>query len=263
MKINSVKIITVLSILASGLWILGLGVMVQDQFFHQATPLPPKVATEAKTNDRTLHLVALGDSLTRGTGDETGKGYVGYLVDELRTKTKQPLQLTNLAIKGLRSAELVQQLRQPEVERQLKQADFVFMTIGGNDLFQGGEALRNLSFARIQQTKAMYLRNLETIFRTIRAVNPHAVVFYISLYNPFKQLNNGKTTSEIVRQWNYDSAEVAARYPNIIAVPTYDLFELHVNEYLYSDQFHPNKEGYKLIGERVASLITFTKGGEK
>lgn len=261
---NIVKVIAILSIVASGLWIFGLGVMVQDQFFHKATPLRKEITSQAETvNDQQLHLVALGDSLTRGTGDETGKGYVGYILDELRTKTKQPIQVTNLAIKGQRSAGLVKQLQQAEVQRQLKQADFVFMTIGGNDLFQGGETIRNFSIARINQTKASYLRNLDAIFRTIRTVNSQAIVFYISLYNPFNQLNNAKTTSAIVRQWNYDSAEVAARYPNIIAVPTYDLFELHVNEYLYSDQFHPNKEGYKLIGERVASLITFTKGEEK
>lgn len=262
MKINSVKIIAILSVLASILWGYGLVAMVQDQFFHPAASAPLKNVAKTE-NDHALHLVALGDSLTRGTGDETGKGYVGYLVDDLRTKTKQPLQVTNLAVKGLRSKELVEQLKQQEIQRQLKQADFVCLTIGGNDLFQGGESLRNFSPQRIKQTERAYLQNLETIFRTIRTVNSQAVVFYISLYNPFHQLTNGQVTSKIVRQWNYDSAEVAARYPNIIAVPTYDLFELHTNEYLYSDQFHPNKEGYKLIGERVSALITFAKGEGK
>lgn len=262
MKINSVKIIAILSVLASILWGYGLVAMVQDQFFHPITSALPKSVAKTE-NDGALHLVALGDSLTRGTGDETGKGYVGYLVDDLRSKTKQPIQLANLAIKGLRSSQLVKQLKQPEVQRQLKQADFICITIGGNDLFQGGESLRNFSLQRMKQTESAYLQNLETIFRTIRTVNSQAVVFYISLYNPFHQLNNGQATSKIVRKWNYDSAEVAARYPNIVAVPTYDLFELHINEYLYSDQFHPNKEGYKLIGERVSALITFAKGEGK
>lgn len=262
MKTNSVKIIALLSVLASVLWGYGLVVMVQDQFFPPSASVPSKRVAKAE-HDKALHLVALGDSLTRGTGDETGKGYVGYLVDDLRTKTKQPIRLTNLAIKGLRSSQLVEQLKQLEIQRQLKQADFVCLTIGGNDLFQGGESLRNFSPQRIKQTERAYLQNLETVFRTIRTANPQAVVFYISLYNPFQQLNNGQITSKIVRQWNYDSAEVAARYPNIVAVPTYDLFELHTNEYLYSDQFHPNKEGYKLIGERVSALITFAKGEGK
>ncbi|WP_240371565.1 SGNH/GDSL hydrolase family protein [Anoxybacteroides rupiense] len=261
---NMVKVIAVLSIIAGGCWLFGLGLTVYDQFFQPTASLSTHYRAEETTDeDHRLQIVAIGDSLTRGTGDETGKGYVGYVLDELRTKTKQPIQLTNLAIKGQVSEQLLQQLQQNEVQRQLKQADFVFMTIGGNDLFQGGETLQNLSAEYINRIKSVYLRHLDAIFRTIRSVNPNAVVFYIGLYNPFNQLDHAETTSAIVRQWNYDSAEVAARYPHIIAVPTYDLFELRVNDYLYSDQFHPNKEGYKLIGERLSSLITFTKEGKK
>lgn len=264
-KVTTVKVITILSILASGLWLAGLGMTIKDQFFHGAVS-PVKESHLGETaNDKKerFYLVALGDSLTRGTGDESGKGYVGYVLDELKGKTKQPISMANLAIKGQRSAGLVKQLQQIEVRRQLQQADVILMTIGGNDLFQGGETLSHFSIDRINKAKVDYLQNLDTIFKTIRTVNPQAIVFYIGLYNPFNDLRDAKTTSAIVRQWNFDSAEIAARYPNIIAVPTFDLFELHVNDYLYSDKFHPNKEGYKRIGERVASLITLTKGEGK
>jgi lysophospholipase L1-like esterase len=64
----------------------------------------------------------------------------------------------------------------------------------------------------------------------------------------------------VVREWNFASAETAANYQKTVVVPTFDLFELNVNDYLYSDQFHPNSQGYKLIGERLATLITFSEG---
>jgi lysophospholipase L1-like esterase len=256
--------IVVLSALAGILWLGGLALTIQDQFFSAAAPPAgtTKYTKEKKADNREIYIVALGDSLTRGTGDESGKGYVGYMVDQLRKKTTKPIRVTNLAIKGQRSDGLLKQLGQAEIQRQLKLANIIVMTIGGNDLFQGGEALK-LAPKQIEKAKISCLRNLDRIFQTIRRVNKDAVVFYIGLYNPFSDLGDAKKTSAIVRQWNFASAETAARYPNIIAVPTFDLFALHVNDYLYSDHFHPNRDGYKRIGERVASLITFTEGDER
>ncbi|MED0657949.1 SGNH/GDSL hydrolase family protein [Anoxybacillus ayderensis] len=244
------------------LWAIGLIVTIQDQFFYKASSVKQeqKPTTLSMEKSGSLSIVALGDSLTRGTGDETGKGYVGYVVDELKKKTSQHVQFTNLAIKGQRSAQLIGQLKQKEVQRQLKEADIILMTIGGNDLFRGGEALRDLSTTQIEKEKEKFAQQLRTIFQLVRTVNNEAPVFYIALYNPFNDLDNGKETSAVVRSWNYVASEVAADYQLIICVPTYDLFELQVNDYLYTDKFHPNKEGYKRIGERVASLITLTKG---
>lgn len=260
MRRGIVSTITIVSVLAGILWLGGFAMGIQDQFFSAA--MPPagttKYTKEKKADNREIYIVALGDSLTRGTGDESGKGYIGYMVDSLRKKTTKPIRVTNLAIKGQRSDGLLKQLGQAEIKRQLKMADIIVMTIGGNDLFQGGEALK-LAPKQIEQAKNAYLHNLDRIFQTIRSVNKDAVVFYIGLYNPFSDLGDAKKTSAIVRRWNFASAETAARYPNIIAVPIFDLFELHVNDYLYSDHFHPNKEGYKRIGERVASLITWTE----
>lgn len=136
------------------------------------------------------------------------------------------------------------------------------MTIGGNDLFQGGQALENLNASANEAAREAYVKNLDAIFSEIREINKDAVLYYVGLYNPFNDLEDAKTTSAVVRQWNFESAETAAKYPNVIMVPTFDLFEQNVNDYLYSDKFHPNSEGYKLIGERLSSLIVFS-GEEK
>ncbi|MGJ7035283.1 SGNH/GDSL hydrolase family protein [Anoxybacillus eryuanensis] len=262
MSKRMITMIVVICAATTLLWVVGLVVTIQDQFFYEASSAiqQPKSITSSQAENDTLSIVALGDSLTRGTGDETGKGYVGHVVDELKKRKSQHIQLTNLAIKGQRSAQLINQLKQKEIQRQLKEADIILMTIGGNDLFRGGEALRDLSTTQIEKEKKKFVQQLRTIFELVRTANNDAPVFYIALYNPFNDLDNGKETSAIVRSWNYAASEVADDYKSIICVPTYDLFELQVNDYLYTDKFHPNKEGYKRIGERVASLITLTKG---
>jgi lysophospholipase L1-like esterase len=41
----------------------------------------------------------------------------------------------------------------------------------------------------------------------------------------------------------------------MVLVPTYDLFELNANKYLYSDHFHPNQDGYERIAERIVQIM--------
>jgi lysophospholipase L1-like esterase len=258
MNKNVIQSITVIAVLFCLIWLIGLGWAVGEYYAGKPEKVPETNTVSKKVeNKKSLTIVALGDSLTRGTGDETGKGYVGVLVDEVKKKTKQSVQLTNLGINGQRSDQLRKQVQQEEVGRQIKQADIVLVTIGGNDLFRGGQGLEDFGTEDIAAIEKKYLDNLKFIFEQIRKNNPKSNVFFIGLYNPFIELEQGKEMSKVVRHWNYDSAEVSAAYPKIVFVPTFDLFELKVNDYLYSDKFHPNSKGYRLIAERVASLLTW------
>ncbi|WP_338780760.1 SGNH/GDSL hydrolase family protein [Metabacillus sp. FJAT-52054] len=264
---KSVKLIAGISLAASILWIGGLGYTVNSQFFQQPDP-PAKMITKTSDpkpvkQDGEYLVVGLGDSLTRGIGDGSGKGYVGYLMDHLRGKSEQKFQLSNLSISGQTSSGLDKQLKQAEIQRQISKADAIVMTIGGNDLFAGGQVMNDLSTKTVEQTRTAFIKRLGGIFKQIRTINPDATIFYIGLYNPFNDLSNRSVTSGIVREWNFYTANEAAKYKKTILVPTFDLFEQNVNDYLYSDKFHPNEEGYKLIGERLSSLIIFSEEGKK
>ncbi|MBB2482060.1 SGNH/GDSL hydrolase family protein [Bacillus sp. APMAM] len=267
MKKYTITIISIISIFSALLFLFGFGWVLKDQLavgqgkqMVKRQMTPSEMTTKSK---KQLQIAALGDSLTRGTGDPEGKGYIGYVTDSLKKKTKKSILLTNSAIKGQTSSQLITQLKGPEIKRQLQAADIILLTIGGNDLFQGGEVINHLDPAYMKKEEKPYLANLKQIYTSIRSINPDATVFHVGLYNPFIDLEKSKLTSSIVRKWNYDSANIAANYKKIIYVPTFDLFELHVNDYLFSDKFHPNAAGYKLIGERVASLIKFSEGGTK
>lgn len=257
MRKTPVLFVAISSVIASLICVIGLGLTLYDYF---DTPTKPKTETtvkrESKTEEKRTKIVALGDSLTRGTGDAEGKGYVGYLVANLEEKSKQKLALSNLGIRGLTSVQLASQVKEKEIHRQAETADIILITIGGNDLFRRGEGLADLSPESLLPIEAAFDENLNTILTELRAVNSNADIFLIGLYNPFIELENAEQTSKIVRAWNYKSAEITAKYPKTVFVPTFDLFQLNVNQYLYTDQFHPNTEGYQLIAERVASLIT-------
>jgi lysophospholipase L1-like esterase len=251
-------LITFFSALLCLLWLFGLGWTITK--YYASTPdkvSQVKTASKKAENKKTINIVALGDSLTKGLGDDTGKGYVGDITEQVKKRTNKQVSLLNLGINGQTSDELRKQVKQPEVLRQIGGADMVLITIGGNDLFRGGQGLVDYKTDKIMVIEKKYLNNLKYIFTEVRHANPNANVFFVGLYNPFINLSTGKETSTIVRRWNYDSAEVSAAFPKVVFVPTFDLFELKVNDYLYSDKFHPNSKGYRLIAERVAALLTW------
>nr|WP_251041182.1 SGNH/GDSL hydrolase family protein [Bacillus sp. ISL-45] len=239
--------------------LFGLGWTIQNQFFSNGASgvTEEKKPVEDDTEKDGKVVVALGDSLTRGTGDDTGKGYIGYLVDELEEKSKEKITIHNFGVKGYRSNQLLDQLKQGEIQRKIQSADYILITIGGNDLFQSGQTFLQMDEQQIAQAKKSYLKNLDSILKELRTINDSAVIFHIGLYNPFIDLNDSEQTTKIVRDWNYDTNQLLDKNEKAVYVPTFDLFQLSVNDYLYTDKFHPNAEGYRLIAERVASLITW------
>ncbi|WP_428910511.1 SGNH/GDSL hydrolase family protein [Niallia sp. Krafla_26] len=259
MKNTSVRITTIIAVLLSFLWIFGFAWSIQDSTFGHGEDVEEKATSQSEENGtRELTVLALGDSLTRGTGDETGQGYVGMVTTQLKEELDNVF-VHNLGISGQTSTQLLKQLSEKNIIRQVEQADVILMTIGGNDLFQGGETLSNLDFENIKSLQEQYLKNLEQIFTTIRNHNEQGTVFILGLYNPFIELDPTNVTNEVVRGWNYSTETLTGKFEKVVFVPTFDLFQLSVNDYLYTDYFHPNQAGYELIGERLAPLITWEK----
>jgi lysophospholipase L1-like esterase len=260
-KEKSIKWLMGVSALSCLVWIGGLAWSFQN-YFSSSTPVAIETAPAAVEAtpepvgaDDKFHLLAFGDSLTKGTGDPSGKGYVGYLLEHLQEKSKQEVTLSNYGVNGQTTSQLAVELQQIKVKNEIQAANVIAISIGANDLFQGGETLGNLDSAHIQQIEDKYLQQLDAILKQLRKENATARIFLIGLYNPFSALENAERTNEILREWNYKTSDVVARYPQIVLVPTADLFQLKVQDYLANDLFHPNAAGYRLMGDRVASLI--------
>lgn len=262
LKKNAARITTIIAAFLSLLWLFGFAWSIEDFYNGKAETIekePVKTEKEAQPADE-MTVVALGDSLTRGTGDDSGLGYVGLVTEELKERlSPHEIQVYNLGINGQTSLELLQQLSQQNIGRQIQEADVILMTIGGNDLFQQGETLFDLNLEKVQGLQQTFLTNLQQIFTTIRQQNPQATVFILGLYNPFIELDESDATNSVVRGWNYATEGVTGQFDKIVFVPTFDLFQLSVNEYLYSDKFHPNHAGYQLISDRLAPLINWEK----
>jgi lysophospholipase L1-like esterase len=230
------------------------------------------------TNKDKITIVALGDSLTKGTGDESGDGgYVGKTKKSLETFWKKPVFVINQAINGWRTENLLESLNKPNLQNLLKQADIIMLTIGGNDLNQAAnnpmdapkatptdktpaestkpdEAL-SINYDVIRKTLPASEARLKNILTKIASFNPDAKIVYVGLYNPFYIQDVNKEGTAIIQQWNLNAQQIASGYPNMIVVPTFDLFQFEIKKYLYMDEFHPNSLGYGRMAERVVQAL--------
>jgi lysophospholipase L1-like esterase len=194
----------------------------------------------------------LGDSLARGTGDETGLGIGGRLDDELHRRHVRARRTWNLGVNGARTADLIAVVNRPNVQQLMRDSNTIVVSIGGNDLW-GGTDWRNAPPPDPERTMAAVLDRIATVVARVRAASPHARIFFIGLYNPFALTPNGGMLTPLVNRWN---ARLTARFgadANFTLVPTADLFAHH--DRLSPDRFHPNGEGYALIARRIADAL--------
>lgn len=210
--------------------------------------------TLSETNERE-YLVGLGDSLTRGIGDEKGEGYLGIIRKKLEAQQKQTVKVSNLSVSGQTSSELLTQLKQSQVQQILKQAKWITLTIGGNDLNRSIDRSQKINQKIIDQNRMKYEQNLQKILSEIRRYNQQAPIYFFTLYNPYGDLADHEQTSAAVLQWNQTTVQVAQKFSHVITVPVFDLFQLNPKKYLASDHFHPNHLGYQRMAERLFQVL--------
>src|SRR5438128_5927043 len=131
----------------------------------------------------TIAPIIVGDSLARGTGDESGLGIGGRFVDDLRQRHIKTNNIVNLAVNGARAGDLLQQLQSHNVRVLLAQSNVIIISIGGNDLW--GDNWRNAAPREPEAIMGNVLTLIGRVVASIRQANPNARIFVIGLYNPF------------------------------------------------------------------------------
>jgi lysophospholipase L1-like esterase len=216
-----------------------------------AVNIAPARRVDAGAPAGTIAPIILGDSLARGTGDESGLGIGGRFVDDLRQRHIKTNNIVNLAINGARTGDLLQQLQSPNVRVLLAQSNVIIVSIGGNDLW--GDNWRNAAPREPEMIMGNVLTLIGRAVASIRDANPKARIFVIGLYNPFVTAPMGTMLTPFINEWNAKLIEKFARDPNLVVVQTADLFQWR--DRLSLDRFHPGDEGYALIARRIADAF--------
>lgn len=224
----------------------------------------PELITEAVqstvdffTNQET-HIVAIGDSLTQGVGDETEQnGYVGIL-DRTINANQQIAQIDNYGKRGNRTDQLLLRLENNEIANDIRDSDIVLITIGANDIMKvAKDNITDLVMEDFVFERKGYEERMRQIFDEIHRLNPNTEIYLIGFYNPFEQyFQDIKELDLIVETWNAAGKAITDNYDNVTYIPTEDLFKDSTEDLFSEDNFHPNYEGYYRIAERVLEYIT-------
>ena len=220
-----------------------------------APPAPSAPRPIAKAAGSRMLLV-LGDSLARGTGDESGRGFALDVQDAM--KKHAPTEIANLSVNGAESSELKELCASANVRTLAASADVILVSIGGNDLSHAvprGPEPGVRTVEDVATARSRYAENLRAILRDLRGANPGARILLLALYDPFGGSGpGGRLGSSVIVRWNDVIAETALAYPNTSVVPTFDLFEGRPDR-LANDRFHPNRNGYAAIATRIVQLL--------
>lgn len=244
---------------------------------HKKEPVRTQQDTEKTLS---IHLLAVGDSLTKGVGDSTKNGgYVSLVANQLReTPGVEDVTTKNYGITGERSDEILKRIQeQKELQTDIEEADMIVLTAGGNDLIETFKKEKlNINEESFVKPEEKYKENLSTILKTITKRNPEAQIYVFGLYNPyeavFPEITEMKT---ILLKWNEDTQKIAkenkATYLSLSAIfngdeqsimskKNYAAEEIDTSTLLYeADLFHPNDKGYQLIADELYRAIVDQK----
>ena len=244
-----------------------------------AEPVMTKPSTSAKK--KVVTYVAIGDSLTKGVGDSTNQGgFVPLLAQSLTNETGLEFKAINYGVSSNTSGQILSRMQEKkEIGKDLKQAQLLTITVGGNDLRKAIlEDTSNLDLDRFEKASKTYEKNLKQIIELARKDNPDLPVYVVGIYNPlylnFPDLTELQT---LVDQWNQRTEETLSAYQGVYFVPINDLLykgidgksgvteselgkETVTNDALYDeDSFHPNNTGYEIMKEAVLEKIHATE----
>jgi len=215
-----------------------------------------------------LRIVALGDSLTQGDGDESGLGgYPARLAQRLEAE-RPGTQILNLGRSGWTSADLLNGVNgEPGVipEALAFDADLALIWIGSNDLWYLYEYGPEPATAEAeQQDLASYAANLEAMVQQFTAAGTVVCLALLddqSLRpvvanppNPAEPAFTAISKDDLARMSIHAQAlnaiirEVAGRYGARVA----DFYQTDIftnPATLYGDGNHPNTAGYERITE--------------
>ncbi|MGV0117795.1 SGNH/GDSL hydrolase family protein [Lacticaseibacillus paracasei] len=260
----------------------GIAAFLSWQVFGPAAA-PSQVKLTAD-QPKQLKLTAVGDSLTYGVGDATNNGgFVGLTQADLEVTGQYQVTTKNYGVSGNTSTQILSRInKQAKIRTDLKQANIITVTAGGNDLMHVlQQHFLSLSEKEITAGSAAFQKHLTTLLTTIRKENATAPIYVFGIYNPFYVYFPKMTAmTNSVSAWNQATQKTLQGFQRVYYIDIDKVLSNGEtvankasakealkeatsgdgNPLIFSqDHFHPNNAGYAQMTKQLMTKLTATK----
>lgn len=200
-------------------------------------------------------LVALGDSITYGANleDREVSAYP-YLMGEAAE-----LEVQNLAVSGWQTGQLIDALRtDAEYQQIVSEADFIAMTIGGNDLLRILRTAEAESGGSMEVMMGIILEELASnvvfdevgeLIEEIRSLTDARILLF-NIYNPLPPSSSLYFIGDsLLPQVNTAIANVAEIYEDVHLADAFTAYQNNQDAYIIAGDIHPTEEGQAVLAE--------------
>lgn len=207
--------------------------------------------------DKTINYLAFGDSLTVGFGAPDGRGFVYSFKMKVEQWLNVPVQLIQAGTNGATTSELLQTLESdPQIQKDIQEADIITITAGGNDLIQAAIPFfyqNDPAFLKsaLQTYESNYKEIMVQIETLRQGIDTPYLIALVGLYNPLPQVPE---SAYWVQRFNLFLRKL--EQPHIHIVQVYDAFVGQDTRYLSEDAIHPNEDGYDELARQVESVVS-------
>ena len=260
----------------------GIAAFLSWQVFGPAAA-PSQVKLTAD-QPKQLKLTAVGDSLTYGVGDATNNdGFVGLTQADLEATGQYQVTTKNYGVSGNTSTQILSRInKQAKIRTDLKQANIITVTAGGNDLMHVlQQHFLSLSEKEITAGSTAFQKHLTTLLTTIRKENATAPIYFFGIYNPFYVYFPKMTAmTNSVSAWNQATQKTLQGFQRVYYIDIDKVLSNGEtvankgsakealkeatsgdgNPLIFSqDHFHPNNAGYAQMTKQLMTKLTATK----
>lgn len=235
--------------------------------------------------------IALGDSVPAYFGTDEKDGYVSQLSGLLKADNIDN-NFTNLAVSGLNTQTLLEQLNKTDILAQIKDTDIITLNIGGNNIltpftemmandfeeFMNATDITKISMAELMKlmTKklteqqieklmegvALFEKDFPEIIKVLHTEAADAEIFVNTVYNPIPPIlgmyEAAETLIPLINKFIHENAENL----DYIVVDIYSVYKESSDQITNFDlltgsmDIHPNAAGHALIAQAVKVKIT-------